>query len=337
VRFYKLGVHLLKRQILPTLVSIIILIPTLALAQAGTEKGTFKLALPSHPGQLQWHAEDFKLVETSAKPNGEEIGFRGRDRAGRLTFLGFLFLVPNKASTSATCRDEAMKIENQGNNKLRTLSSIELTHSGELPVEVVKYAYTARDGVSWYAERGFVATGNICGDLEIYGKAPLGDDDPELKGIFDSYRLNMDYEPQFPDIFLYAEILYHHRMFKASGPIFEQALAKLPNNENQQTLRRALTDEEGMSYGMSGDIPKARAIFEAAIAKDPTYPLYYYNLACADAEEKKLDEARTHLRQAFDRKANVLPGETMPNPSEDDSFTPFQSNKDFWSFIQGLH
>jgi hypothetical protein len=37
---------------------------------------------------------------------------------------------------------------------------------------------------------------------------------------------------------------------------------------------------------MSGDIPKARAIFEVASAKDPDYPRYYYNLACADAEEK---------------------------------------------------
>jgi hypothetical protein len=65
--------------------------------------------------------------------------------------------------------------------------------------------------------------------------------------------------------------------------------------------------------------------------------LYYYNLACADAEEGKLADARKHLQQAFARKANVIPGETMPDPTKDDSFLPYRSNKDFWAFIENLH
>ncbi len=91
-----------------------------------------------------------------------------------------------------------------------------------------------------------------------------------------------------------------------------------------------------MAYRMAGNIPKARALFEAAIAKDPEYPLYYYNLACADAEGKNLADARTHLRQAFARKANVIRGETMPDPSKDDSFLPYRDNKEFWTFVESL-
>ena len=102
-------------------------------------------------------------------------------------------------------------------------------------------------------------------------------------------------------------------------------------------MRRVTTDEAGMAYGMSGDIPKARAIFQAALAKDPDYPLYYYNLACADAEEKKLADARVHLQQAFDHKANVIPGETMPDPTKDGSFLPYQHDNDFWNFVKSLH
>ena len=62
----------------------------------------------------------------------------------------------------------------------------------------------------------------------------------------------------------------------------------------------------------------------------------YYNLACADAGEKKLSDARTHLQQAFDRKANMNPGEKMPVPAEGDSFLPYKSNKEFWTFIERL-
>ena len=118
------------------------------------------------------------------------------------------------------------------------------------------------------------------------------------------------------------QILYQHQMFKAAAPIFEQALVKLGDDNAQQTMRRVTTDQAGMSYGMSGDIPKARAIFEAASAKDPDYPMYYYNLACADAEEKNLADARFHLQQAFARKSNMLPGEKFPDPTKDDSFAP---------------
>jgi hypothetical protein len=37
---------------------------------------------------------------------------------------------------------------------------------------------------------------------------------------------------------------------------------------------------------ISGDFKKARLIFEEGVAEDPIYPMYYYNLACADAGEK---------------------------------------------------
>jgi hypothetical protein len=88
---------------------------------------------------------------------------------------------------------------------------------------------------------------------------------------------------------------------------------------------------------MSGDIPKAGAIFEAASAKDPDYPMYYYNLACADAEGKNLAGARVHLQQAFARKANMISGENMPDPTKEDAFVPYGNDKDFWASVQGLH
>jgi len=87
---------------------------------------------------------------------------------------------------------------------------------------------------------------------------------------------------------------------------------------------------------MSGSLEKARAIFEDAKKTDPDYPMYYYNLACADAEEKNLGNARIHLQQAFARKANVISGEKMPDPTTDDSFLPYKDQRDFWTFLEQL-
>jgi tetratricopeptide (TPR) repeat protein len=145
-------------------------------------------------------------------------------------------------------------------------------------------------------------------------------------------------ESWFHDVSLYAEILFQNHMYQAAAPVFEQALTKLKDDQDKDQVmwRRVTADQAGMAYGLAGNIAKARARFEAALAKDPEYPMYYYNLASADAGENKLEDARTHLQQAFARNANVRRGEFLPDPTKDDSFLPFHDNKEFWTFVESL-
>jgi tetratricopeptide (TPR) repeat protein len=305
----------------------------------GSTDGDFKLALPDHRGQLRWSAEGFKVVQSSAKPNGREIGIRAKDESGRLALLGFLFLVPEQAPlTSAKCRDGALEPEKKANSTLKILGTSDTVRPAAAPISVVTYTAADGGGKKVYSARAFVATGDICGDLELYSNSPISAEDADLKRIFASYQLDENYVPKFNDALLYAQILYDARMYKAAAPIFEIALAKLNENpgSDAKTMRRIMTDQAGMAYGMSGDIPKARAIFEKAVAGDPDYPIYYYNLACADAEEKNLAGARDNLQKAFDRKANVIPGESLPDPTSDDSFVPYRENKEFWAFLESL-
>lgn len=315
-----------------------------AVAQTATDAG-FKLALPDHRGQLSWSAEGFKIIQSSAKPGGREIGIRGKDQSGRLIFLGFLFLFPEQAPlTSAKCRDGVLEPTKKDTPTLKILATSETTLPGRLPISMATYSAKGQDGKPVYSVRAFVATGDICGDLEVYSNSPITADDDVLKKIFASYRLDENYSPQFNDVFLYAQILYQARMYKAAGPVFEAALVKLKDApgaaakimRDTKTATRVVTDQAGMAYGMSGDIQKARSLFEKAIVEDPDYPMYYYNLACADAEEKNLSGARSHLQQAFARKANVIDGEAMPDPTRDDSFLPYRNNREFWTFLQSL-
>jgi len=299
----------------------------------------FKLALVDHPGQLSWSADGFTIIQSSAKPGGNEIGIRGQDQSGGQTFLGFVFLFPEKAPlTSPKCLDGVIGPEKKGAPSLKITETEEISQPGNLPVSLVSYTARGEGGKTLYTVRGFVASGDICGDLEIYSYAPLSLQDSNLKKIFSSFRLDEKYVPKFADQLLYAQILYKQQMYGSAAPVFEKALLNLNEDpgQNQKTMQRVLTDQAGMSYGMSGNIRKARTIFEKAIATDPDYPLYYYNLACADAEEKNLAGAKKHLQEAFDRKTNVIAGETMPDPTQDDSFLHYRNNKDFWTFVQGL-
>jgi len=302
----------------------------------------YRLALPDHKGQLKWSVDGFKIVQDSAKPNGREIGLRGADASGRRTFLGFLFLAAANSAplTGAACGEAALAQEKKTNATLKILATEEIHRPDGLPVALYTYTTANVDGSLAYRVRGFVAAGDLCGDLEFYSAHPIGDGDADVRGAFLSFQLDPGYAPQFVDEVLYAQVLYDEHEYRAAAPIFERALALVPPDgapfSSARLARRVLRDQAGMSYGISGDLAKARSLFEKGVAEDPDYPLNYYNLACADAGEKKLADARVHLQQAFDRKANMNPGEAMPVPTEDDSFLPYKSDTEFWSFLKHL-
>jgi len=47
-------------------------------------------------------------------------------------------------------------------------------------------------------------------------------------------------------------------------------------------------------------------------------------------------EAGNYLKKAFEYKANVLPGENIPDPRKDDSFKKLMKNKEFQELAETL-
>jgi tetratricopeptide (TPR) repeat protein len=166
-------------------------------------------------------------------------------------------------------------------------------------------------------------------DIRVVGKT-------ELLPIISSMRFVPGYAPQFKDVFLYGMIFYEKQDYKNAAPYLEQSIGLAAGTSDPVKWRRVATDNAGIAYGISGNTKAARNTFEAAIAKDPDYPMHYYNLACADASEKNLEAAKKHLQQAFERKANALQGEALPDPKTDDSFTPYKNDPQFWAFVTNL-
>lgn len=103
-----------------------------------------------------------------------------------------------------------------------------------------------------------------------------------------------------------------------------------------KTMWRVLVDQLGMSYGISGDLDKAEEVFRHGLSKDPTYPMFSYNMACDYAERGNLAQTLTYLKQAFANRANVIPGETMPDPRTDDSFQRFVNDPKFQELMRDL-
>jgi tetratricopeptide (TPR) repeat protein len=99
---------------------------------------------------------------------------------------------------------------------------------------------------------------------------------------------------------------------------------------------RILIDQLVMAYGISGNLKKAHSLLDDAIRQDTDYPLNYYNLACAFAEEGDKAKMLSSLSTAFQHKDHVLRGEHMPDPRSDDSFQKYVHDDDFVKLMNQL-
>jgi hypothetical protein len=182
---------------------------------------------------------------------------------------------------------------------------------------------------------GFLGNAKTCAEIHI---SSFGDDPEVIRAMqttLAEFHPDLDYQPSADDYFLFANILFKGAP-GLSAPYYKEFLNRLPPGPQELTMRRVGTDQLVMALGMSGDLKHSRAVAEMAIKDDPDYPLNYYNLACADAESGDAAGAQKHLQQAFDHRANVIRGESMPDPTKDDSILKLKKNKAFWAFVQAL-
>lgn len=184
----------------------------------------------------------------------------------------------------------------------------------------------------------FAGNTKTCAEIHVSTVSGKPDEDKRLADALALFNPDLSYHPNSSDYFMLA-VAFYKQSPMMGAPFFDASLKAMPADITDPELitrRRIATDNVVMALGMSGNLKGSREFAERAIKSDPDYPLNYYNLACADAEQGKAADAKAHLQQAFDRRANVIPGEKMPDPTADDSMLKLQHDKTFWAFVQSL-
>jgi len=96
-----------------------------------------------------------------------------------------------------------------------------------------------------------------------------------------------------------------------------------------KTFWRVLVDNLGTVYGLTGELDRAEEVLRYGIIKDPEYPTFYYNVACVYALRGDMKTTMDYLQKAWTLKANLLPGERMPDPTKDESLAIFMGDAGF--------
>ena len=298
------------------------------------------------PLDSEWQATGLKLYDKGERP---AIEMKSKQPGVELSIL--LFKNLSTAPTSEGCRNDVigpLLKRFSGNIEKKTIHQSELTSDAGQHLVTEEYLLPMNSSeiaaaTDIHLEQGntfaFYGDKNICAELHISQVFSKDTTRKTFESDIKAFKADGAYVASTVDYAQMGSIYYNvMKDYPSAGSYYQRALDTLPPQQQPQqlTLFRYLNDQASMSYGISGDLKRSREINQAAIAKDPDYPLYYYNLACADAESGKATDAQTHLKQAFDRRANTLPGEKLPDPAQDDSILKLKKNKEFWDFVQTL-
>jgi tetratricopeptide (TPR) repeat protein len=173
-------------------------------------------------------------------------------------------------------------------------------------------------------------------DLHVSKVNYVTADEPLFTGVLKSMHIDKVQRSSVELVEQASRLYLQHDYKGAIGPYSRALELEKANSNLEKSFWYVLVDNLGMSYGITGNLQKAKETFEYGVSKEPTYPLFYYNLACTYAEMEDATEAENYLKKAFDYKANVLPGESMPDPRKDDSFKKLMKNKEFRELAQTL-
>jgi tetratricopeptide (TPR) repeat protein len=144
-------------------------------------------------------------------------------------------------------------------------------------------------------------------------------------------------DPETMEYMRQGSAFFLKRDFKSAIGPYQKALDREKKQSTLgQTMWRVLVDNLGMAYGISGDLKKAKEIFEYGLEKEPQYPMFHYLMACTYAEMNDMDKTIVYLKQAFEYKDNMIKGEQMPDPWTDDSFQRFINDDKFVKALKEL-
>jgi tetratricopeptide (TPR) repeat protein len=294
--------------------------------------GDGRLIVPSGPA---WVPVSYKLEDS-----GSRLTFTFADHLREVTLEASVF--PNDDGSADACRELTLtlllaNLHSQGAIKDERKGVRTLSGGLTLATESFLIATTGVNPGSQQNVYAFAAGPHTCAELHLTQAGSTPASDPLFQNEIDHLRFEPDYGPTWQDFNTIASSFYDTmRDFRAAAVFYRRALETLPSSPATLNQRRTMTDQLAMSYAIYGDVKNSYNVNEDAILQDPTYPYYYYNLACVDAELHNPLDARRHLELAFARRGNALPGEPLPNPLTDTSIQKLQSNRVFWLWLKSF-
>jgi tetratricopeptide (TPR) repeat protein len=288
------------------------------------------LSLPTKKWGVALDLPGFTLKNVQTMPDGRRYMIAQNESTNLVVSLALEQIHSNR---SASCSDSLQERAKHPPFKVR---DVRFWHQGEF--DFMEYIVPTVKGKTVNQKSIYACElyDNSYIDLHLSKISYSPSDDSLFAGVLNTAHIE-NVQRASMELLQEASRLYFQHSYKAAIEPYSQALElEKVNPKLDKRFWYVLVDNLGMSYGITGDLQKAKETLEYGVSKDLTYPLFYYNLACTYAEMNDVTNASSYLKKAFAYKANTLPGESMPDPRTDDSFKKLMKSKEFRELVRSL-
>jgi tetratricopeptide (TPR) repeat protein len=300
---------------------------------AQNPKKSLSIAFPNASWEVQVDFGGFAIKLDETKPDGKRYLFASNDRTG--IELSVTLERVRGIATLADCKSTLnQRVERPG-----ALKPSNVKTSTSKDFVILEYVLHEVDGMPVEQKNIFAcaAKGDAYVDLHFSKVLYSPRDDEVFTALLNSVYIVDHVEAGASsgvssslDYWLKGSTLFRDGEYAKAIDPYQKAL-DLEKKARQLSpdYWRVLIDNLGMAYGITGKPDSAEEVLRYGIANAPTYPMFYYNLACVYAERGDMDKTMDSLSTAFKYRANVIAGEKMPDPKSDDSFQQFMKNEKF--------
>jgi len=304
----------------------------------------FSVWLPSLPWALELDAAGFTMRANEIQKDGRRYFLAGNVKTHAMVSV---FLETSKGPMQpGECRHSLeLKVKQNSSLSTSSLKGVAYRQSGDM--QILEFTMSEVDGVPTNQRNvfGCIPKDDAFVDIHISKIFFKEADQPAFDTLLRSFRVVPREVSNTPapagnsmQLFQEGSRYYVAHQYREAIPAYQKALdieKSMPTLE--KNYWRVLIDNLSIAYGITGNLSSAKSTLSYGVSKDPDYPLFYYNLACVAAEKGDVHDTEKFLKLAFDRRNNMIQGETFPDVRGDDSFQKLLLQNEFRQFVNSLY
>lgn len=321
-------------------ISFVLLVPCVGFAQEA-EVNKAHVSIPGVKGVLELNVGK-TTWDANVRADGKETQLQAMRRMDNVRITAFLQKVNFQASAE-NCRGKWWPLT----AKNAPIKREELRQYDRDGAAVVEYIIPEFRGKALHQKslHAYLGANDLCAEIHLSKDQFVSEDEKSFEEILSTVRLLPDETGHLEGsaaeekkrYLAEGSRFYLQHNYKSAADLYQRALDLEKHDRTlSRDIFRVLVDNLGVSYGITKKYLMAKQTFEYGISQDPEYPLFYYLMACTYGEQGLMNESIEQLSLAFKYKANVIPGESLPDPLKDDSFRKFAHDKRFVDAVRGM-
>ena len=226
-----------------------------------------RLSLPAKDWGVVLNLPGFAVKSVETKPDGRRYMVAENETTNVVVSLTLEEV--KSGGPASSCRDS---LKNRTKNVPLKIKDVRFSRSCD--VDVMHYRVPELRGQSINQESMFACQfyDNSFIDLHVSKVNYVAADEQLFSDVLRSMHLDTVQRSSKELVEQGSRFYLQHDYKGAIGPYSHALELEKANPELEKSLWYVLVDNLGMSYGITGDLQKAKGTFEYGVSKDPTYP-----------------------------------------------------------------